>query len=145
MKTSYEDTLPSVEDLKKFVTECGTETEYGHLYTWEDGGGAEIRIVADAETILVTLYDHESDDNAYPDGDPAVQLALREVSDEGAELFKAAHADLIWEWDESGEVWYTAAFWSEDAEWHSSADWEENHDESSAEWLISELRETTQV
>lgn len=146
MITSYTANLPTPAQIADTLNRSdSTETFEASPETrtilWEDGGGNEIRVIGNEELTIVLMYDNESEQNFYPQS-PNRQTALLEAPDEVQELLDLIHSEIIWSWDDTGKLWYTAAFWSTDNKhWETSYDWEENHDEDSIEWMLKTLQE----
>lgn len=145
MITSYNKDLPTVSELTELLknsSKASTFTDHPEISTllWEDGGGNEIRIVKSDDITLILLYDNESEQNFYPDH-PKRQTALREAPDEVADLIEELKPELVWSWDDTDEIWYTAAFWNLNSDWETSYDWEESHDEDSTNWMINTIND----
>lgn len=145
MITSYNSNLPTTKQITEILenstdTTASANVPNASILLWEDGGGNEIRLIKQDETYLILLYDNESEQNHYPDY-PNRQTALRDIPDEVEELIEELKPELLWSWDDTNEIWYTAAFWNTGNNWETSYDWEENHDEDSVEWMFRTIEE----
>lgn len=144
MVTSYNNDLPSPTEINKTLNRDSTATNFTAepdttTLLWEDGGGNEIRLISNKQITLLLFYDNESDQNFYPDY-PKKQTALLEAPEEVTDLIEELKPELLWTWDDTDEIWYTAAFWSvNNKTWETSYDWEENHDEDSISWMLETL------
>lgn len=162
--TAFVEELPSGADIWKAVVSEYVENGDGdgklsklldgrEVIFWEDGAGNEAHFIHPAlpggsqGSIIVRIYDHESEFNAYGLGDEVTQPALEGIPSELEATVE--DPDIFWfSWDEDTKTAYATAFlWNIDGVWEYTDSFrqalEEADDDGGARYVLNPIVEAS--
>lgn len=142
MANKIEETIKSLPATPGFDKIEALESDDDYITAYEsginkavrivDGAGTELTVIFSRNSTLIYAYDAESDLNYY-NGEEATQeqqQVFKTLPETLQEALQDLNEELVWDWDDTGVIWATAAFWNTGEGWECDPEWAETAENS---------------